>query len=312
MDLFFVALKCVATMMLFVIPGFIGVKVKLWKPENISVLSLLLMYVVSPSMNIDSFLSGTFQKRDIGTALFFFVCGMIVQALVMTVSFLILRKSYADVRKKILTLATVLGNCGFMGIPILKAVLPEYPLAVPLSIFYALGMNILLYTMGFFIISGDRKYVSIKNLLLNPVTVSVIVGFGLFVLTITTPFEMPQLIKDAFQLLGSMATPLCLIVIGMRLATVRFKQLIDPVVFVAVAVKQLLVPLVMFFVLKLLPFEANFSHTLLVMTAVPVASMILMASEVLGEGQKEAASIVLVSTISSVVTIPLVMLLTAI
>ncbi|MCQ2424017.1 MAG: AEC family transporter [Clostridia bacterium] len=310
MELFIITLRCVATMLLYAIPGFIGIKVKLWKPEHIPQFAFFLMYVASPALNIDAFVRGDFNAGDIGTCLAFFGIGIFVQFTVMIVSFLALRHKYADVRYKVLTLATTLGNCGFMGIPLLRAVLPEYPLAVPLSIFFSLGMNILIYTMGFFIISGDRRYASLRQTFLNPATISTLVGFGLFLLQTLTPFRMPTLVVDACASLGAISTPLCLVIIGMRLATVTPRQLFgEPVVYLAILVKQLLVPLIVYAILAVVPLDPNFEKTLFIMTAVPVASMILNATEILHAGQKEAASTILLSTISSIVTIPLLMLL---
>ena len=261
-------------------------------------------------MNVSAFISGQFEKKDLLSFLLFFLCGIVVQCSVILISYLVLRHKYSEARYKILTLATILGNCGFMGIPLLRAVLPHYPLAIPLSIFFALGMNVLLFTMGYFIITGDKRYISVKQLMLNPATISVIVGLCLFLLITFTSFRMPQLMSSAISVLGDFSTPLCMLVIGMRLATVKFRSLVcEPVVYTAIAVKQVLIPLIILGVLRLLPFDPGFESTLFVLTSVPVAAMILNAGEILNAGQKEAASIVLMSTLSSVISIPLMMLL---
>lgn len=310
MDLFLITLRCVATMLLYAVPGFLLIKTKMLKPENIPNFSLLLIYVTSPCLNIAAFIGGQFEKKDLLSFLLFFICGIVVQCSVLITAFLLLRRKYKDARYKILTLATILGNCGFMGIPLLRAVLPHYPLAIPLSIFFALGMNVLLFTMGYFIITGDKKYISLRQLFLNPATISVVVGVILFILITFTSFRMPALMSDAISVLGDFSTPLCMLVIGMRLATVKFSSLVcEPVVYIAIAVKQVLVPLVFFAILQLIPFDPGFKSTLFVLTSVPVAAMILNVGEILNAGQKEAASIVLMSTLSSVISIPLMMLL---
>ncbi len=310
MQLFLATLTCILTMLLYGVPGFLTMKLRLFKEENIAVFSLLLMNIFAPAMNLDAFVNGEFTTDAIGRCLLFFAIGIVVQCSVMTLSYLLLRKKYDDTKNKILTLAVVLGNCGFVGIPILRAALPDYPLAVPMSTFYALGMNILIYTVGFFVISGDRKYVSPKRLFLNPATISILSGFLLMILRLTTGWNFPDWVCKALSVMGGMSSPLCLFIIGMRLATMHLGKLfLQPVVYKAIAFKQIIVPLAVFGLLTLLPLETGFKQTLFVMACVPVASMVLMASEVIGEGQREAASIVLVSTLSSVITIPLLMLL---
>jgi predicted permease len=55
--------------------------------------------------------------------------------------------------------------------------------------------------------------------------------------------------------------------------------------------------------------DINLRRALFITCATPAASIVLNFSEIVGEGQKEAANLVLLSTISSIVTLPIIMLM---
>ena len=57
-----------------------------------------------------------------------------------------------------------MGNCGFMGIPLLEALLPGYPQAVAFAAMFFMAYNILMWTMVSFMITRDRHYISIKKI----------------------------------------------------------------------------------------------------------------------------------------------------
>ena len=86
------------------------------------------------------------------------------------------------------------------------------------------------------------------------------------------------------------------------------KALINPVS-ITLLVKQVIVPLVGLLILLPLPLGKDFQTTLFILYATPVASIVLNFPEMLGKGQKEAANLVLLGTLLSIVTIPLLMLI---
>ena len=113
------------------------------------------------------------------------------------------------------------------------------------------------------------------------------------------------------SLTGKMATPLSMIIMGMRLATMDLKKIFTDVrIYLAIAVKQLLMPLVAFAIVCLVPFvDVNIRMVLFITCACPAASIVLNFAEIVGEGQDSAANLVLVSTLLSVATLPVLMLL---
>ena len=79
--------------------------------------------------------------------------------------------------------------------------------------------------------------------------------------------------------------------------------------YVAVGVKLIVLPLIMYAICSLIPMEADHRLALYIISCVPVGNVVLSFSEILGSGQDTAANVVLLSTLLSVITIPLMLLI---
>lgn len=305
MKLFYVALSVVAVMLLYALPGFLMIKTKLVGQEATKNFVKLLMYVCQPMMIIDALRRAEFSGRMVINLIFVFGMMMLLQSGMLLLFYRIFKKKRQDVRYRIYTLATCFGNCGFMGIPILNALMPEYPAAAALSAAFSLSMNVIGWTLGSFIISGDRKYISVKKIFLNPAVFGLLAGIPLFITGWTLPTQLDQMIT----LLSKMTTPLCMLIMGMRLASSSFKSLLGrPAQYGIVAVKQLLYPLIALGILSLMPIDPNVRIAMYIMLCCPVASMVLNFSELVGKGQETAANLMLLGTGLSVITIPIMVL----
>src|SRR5699024_9202604 len=84
------------------------------------------------------------------------------------------------------------------------------------GIFYAamlnISYNVLVWTLGVKLLSKDQisNEGSFKKLILNPGIFSVFIGLILFV----TPLTLPSLLSEPMNMVGSMTTPLAMIVVG--------------------------------------------------------------------------------------------------
>ena len=303
---FLIALGVVSTMLLYAMPGFILIKTKVVKKDQISAFAKLLMYVCSPclvfnSLTRNTFSMSLFKEMLIGFAFIFsaFLIGLIT-------FFFIFKKKSDDVKYRIYNLATTLANCAFMGVPVLEALFPDYPQAIAFSAMASLALNILGWSVASYIISRDKKYISIKKILLNPAVIALVVAIPFFVFNV----EIPDLINSMIVLLAKMSTPLCMLIMGMRLACASFKKVfLVPSQYLIVLIKQVIFPLVAFLILLPLPLADEMKASLYILTACPVASVVLNFSEMIGEGQEQASCLVLLGTLLSAITIPVMSLL---
>lgn len=281
-------------------------KGKLIKEDAISAFAKLLLYVSSPCLTIYSISKVECNKQTLFDALICLIFAFIVQGGIQLLFRFVYKKHIDDVNYRVHNVATAMGNTGFMAVPLLEAIMPEYPEAVFLSTVYCIAMNILGWTMTTYIISNDKKYMSLKSAFLNPGTLALVVAIPVYL----TGYKLPGNLDAMVTLLGKMSAPLCMIVMGSRLATMRFKSLfIDKHVYLTIIIKQILMPLMSFFILMLLPMTYEFKEAMFILTAAPIASMVLNYAEIIGQGQKKAANLVLLGTLLSIVTMPIMMLI---
>lgn len=297
----------VLIMLAYSVPGFIFVKSKMIDQSHIASFAKVLLYVCSPALSIYSFNCVDYSKELLINLGLFLLLSFVLQIIVLTVMWLILKKKGdEDPGYRVCSVACVLSNAGFFGVPLLQSLLPDNPEAVAYSAVYIVGMNIISWTAGSMFITGDKKYMSIKKIILNPPVLALCVSLPLFLLGI----KLPSVVDNAVSVLGKMSTPLCMLIMGMRLATVRGGELIkDKHAYLSSAVKLLVFPLISYALIYFLPLDYGFRASFFILCSCPTASVVLNLSEVLGAGQKSAANAVLISTLLCVITIPLLMLL---
>ena len=303
---FFITLSLVATLFAYAVPAFLLIKTKVVKETAIQGIASILLYISTPSIIINSFITSDFNTDTLIELLIFSALFLVLQVIVLGGAYLILKKHFDDARARIATAASSLGNYGFFGIPLLSELLPDMPQAMIFVAIVSIFMNFFAFTFGSMIMSGDTKYISVKKLFINPSVLSAIVAIPLFIFNV----RLPQQVMSILDTFVKMSTPLCMFVLGMRLATVKFVDLFkNPYSFFAVFLKQIFMPVSALLITFLFPFEPMIEKSLVILCSCPIASVVLNLSEVIESGQKHAVNNVLLGTLLSIITIPLMMLL---
>ena len=300
---FLISLSAVATMLIYAIPAYALAKFKVTKPDHIPVLASILLYICTPAIIINSFQKLDFSPDavlDLGIYLFL---SFLIQFIMMGGVWLIVRKSN-DKKNRIVAIASALGNCGFFGVPLLKALFPENPEAIIYSSIFSISMNAIAFTFGSLIISGDKKYIKAKKIFLNPAMIGAFIGIALFVLKI----KLPNILGTPLESCVSLSTPVCMFVLGMRLATMKLSNIFtNTTAYLTVLAKQVAMPLIAFGITLLLPLDPMTETAFVIVSSCPIATVVLNLSEILGDGQKHAAECVLLGTILSIITIPTIL-----
>ena len=302
---FFITLSAVATMLLYAIPAYALCKFKITKADHIPLLASILVYLCTPIIIIDSFQKLTFSKELVFNLVIYLVLSLIIQLAMIGGVWLLIRKSPKQ-ESRIAAVAATFGNCAFLGLPLIKALLPNNPEAVIYSAVFSIGMNTIALTFGSLIISGDKKHIKIKKILFNPAMIGTYIGVPLFILGI----KLPDIIGNMLGPIVSLSTPVCMFVLGMRLSTVKLHRIFTNVsAYLAILAKQIVMPLVALAITLILPLDPIMETAFVIISSCPVAAVVLNLSELLGDGQKYAADCVLLGTILSILTIPAISLL---
>lgn len=294
--------------LMYMFPGYILGKAKKASAGHLSTMSSVLIYVLSPCMIVSSFFSMEFSRealRDMGV---FFLVSFAVEVAFLLSLFLVLKKKFHINKYRMLAIGSALGNCGFFGMPLIKALLPDHPEVACYSSIYVISMNILVFTAAVYCLTLDKKYISLHSAIINPAVLSLLVGLLLYIIGGAEYF--PETVKDGINLLGKMTTPVCMLILGIRLSTIRFKELFsEPFVYLICGGKLILFPLISFAVALLLPVPYAFKASLFILGGVPCASVILNMAEIHGKEQKMSANCILLSTLLCIFTIPVMSLL---
>ncbi|MBE6810366.1 MAG: hypothetical protein E7521_04830 [Ruminococcaceae bacterium] len=298
-----VAFSNVLLTLLYIIPGFICCKTKIAKAEHLPTLSAILVYVCSPCMVVASFMEIERSLHMIGQILLFFVVSLGIQTVLTFVLYALFRKKFDNVKYRMLTVSFGLGNAGFFGIPIIKALLPGHPEVACFACVYIVGMNMLTFTIGAYCLTGDKKRMTLKKAFLNPPFISLLVALVLYAVNFAD--IMPGLLGGALDLLNRTTTPLCMIILGIRLASVSFKKLFTRIyVYIICACKLLIFPFACLAIVYYLPLSPVFKAAMFILGGTPCAAVMLNIAEMYDGETELAANCVLLSTLLCVFTIP--------
>ncbi len=292
----------VAIMLAFALPGYIFVKIGAIKAEGIRGFACVLMYFCQPFLTIYSFISVKYTPelgRNMGIVLAFAIG---LQVLFLLIVFLIFRKK-GDNRPRIMAVAASFGNVGFMGVPLLQAVMPNFPEAISYSAIICTVMFVLSWSIGAKLIAGEGQKVSVVKMFVSPPIIGIIIALPLFFCNV----ELPAVLYNNVEILGRMTTPMCMLLLGMRFATVEKKSEVftDPRLWITSGLKLVILPLLAFLVMFWIPIDSNIKKAVFILFCTPCASMTQNIAELYNNGQRFAANTVLNSTICCIATIPL-------
>lgn len=294
--------------LLYILPGYAMCKAKKASAEHLSTMSAILVYICAPCMVVSSFIGLEYDPGQARDMVLFFLITLALQAIFMMTLFLLLRKKYDDSRYRIVTIGSVLGNVGFFGLPLIRALLPDNPEVLCYSSIYVISMNILVFTMGVYCLTKNTRYLSLRAAILNPSMAGLVIGVPIYLLGLGK--QIPQPLTNGLSLLGTMTTPVCMVILGVRLATVSWKALFSrPFVYLACLGKLVIFPLFCYGMVSLLPVDAALKTSVFILSATPCASIILNMAEMHHSETELSANCVLLSTLLCIVTIPLLMLL---
>ncbi len=311
MAIFLATLIAVAILLLVAMPGYIFIRKRILSVDCIPGFSKLLLFVCQPALVIYTFADAEFSVEMLKNLGLFMLGTVIIHALMLSLACLVLHKRFGEVFPRIATIATTFANSAFFGIPIIEAVMGKAEASglIIYTTVYAMVMNLLGWTAGSAIISKSKKYISAKKLFVNPYMIGVIIGLPFFIFSFNLPSELDSLMT-MITILGKMTSPLSMLIIGMRLATAEIREVFCKFrIYVTALVKLVAMPLLSFLIIYLFPLPTETKQTFYIICACPTASIVLNFSEIIGQGQKEAAATVLLSTILSIISLPFMMLM---
>lgn len=307
----------------FAVPGFILRKTGLVKSDSLYSISNILLCFAQPMLIIQAFAVDPIAPTGETLLNFLWVFLFSVAAILLTFGasklvFLFMKGEEQRRRRDLLVFVGTFSNCAFVGIPFVDMFTGGDSEAMMYITVFTVAFNLLLWTLGAYLITQDKKQISLKKALLNPCTIGSVVGFLLFLVPQINIFNMEE-VAELQQIVtygGGMTAPLSMLVVGVRIAELSPKKLFcDRGIYLASLVRLVLSAALTY--LLILPFKltgvfADAPYVLLApviaMAMPPAASVVAFAEKL--DGEKEyAAAAYSTGTLLSIVTLPVAMLL---
>lgn len=197
--------------------------------------------------------------------------------------------------------ATVFSNSVFVGIPIIFPIL-GYEGILYLSM-YLIVSGILQYTYGIWSLFDGKEEITLRNVLFNPGIIGTMTGLLLYLFRI----ELPQILSNSMDTTAGLSSPLGMILLGGYLARSHFKEVFfNWRNYWVVSHRLIFTPILGFILLWLLPIsDPTILLTLAIVNCTPTAVNTAVFSQIYGGDYEYGARIVILSSILSVVTMPL-------
>lgn len=311
MDALWIMLKNVIVFVLLALPGYILVKSKQLKPEQAGGLSKVLMYVGMPFLILSSTLKLSFNAELVKLLLGVAAIGIIFTLAIFFLSFPLTGRERTIKTRGMMRFCSVFSNNGFLGLPLAIAVFGADAKAVTVVIILNIITNILMYTLGIYLVSGDKQMMNLKKAFLSPVLIAFIVGIILNLLNVTK--HVPEITTYSSHFSG-IVTPISMTILGMKMGGVQFSKLFTNWKTYYVSLLKLVVfPIAIVGVLlglkAVLPngiIDSGLIMGVFMAFAVPTAGLASTFSDQFDGDTDGAVAFTLGSTILSVLTIPVI------
>lgn len=189
-------------------------------------------------------------------------------------------------------------NVGFIGYPVAMALYG--PQALFYAVILALPFNLLSYTLGPVMLGGGARFT--WRQVLTPCSVSAVVGLVLAL----THLSLPSVVGTSLDFLGEISIPLSLMVVGAELAHLPVRDMLGtPRVWGLTAVRLLVLPVLLWGILRLVGGDPMINGIAVVQMGMPVAVSGALLTIQYGADSRAMSQSMFLTTLMSILTIPL-------
>ncbi|MCM1167506.1 MAG: AEC family transporter [Ruminococcus sp.] len=298
-----------AVMFILLAAGYFLYKKKFIGDEATQQMSNIAISIINPIVIFNAY------QTDFDPALFrglmyAMLLAFMAQTILVASSYIIVRAAHKNFEVERFALGY--SNCAFMGIPLIEATYGSE------GVFYLTAFitafNVFMWTHGVILMGGSdgektpkERVKPLLKIIVSPAILSIVLGLVCFF----TGLRMPQIIQQPLNYLGSMNTPLAMLVSG---ATIARSGLLEAFksrrVYLLQSVKLLIVPILLaalYVPTELFGIKSMIVETILIAAAAPTASSTIMFAYKYGRDAGCAANHFALSTLAGMLTMPLVL-----
>lgn len=276
-------------------------------------LTNIIIRVTMPCLIVSS-VFGVSEDRNYSKVLFVFLV-----AIIMYISLTFLGMLVANIiglkkeDKGLYTFMTIFGNTGFLGFPLVEAVLGKE--AVFYTSIFNMIFNLFIFTVGIKAINypnetgSEDKKSRIVKLLTHPG----IIGALLAIVIYFSNIQIPDILSSTITTMGSVTSPVAMLLMGASLAKIPVNRLFNDVkIYIFTIIKMIAIPVLTGLLINMFIKDELIACVTLIMSAVPVANNSVMFAIEYNKDEETAAKNVFISTLFSIISIPVVIYLSSV
>lgn len=283
--------------------GALLTKVGLITDKGSRTMTDVVLYAVTPCVIVNAF-QREYQPEMLTGLLIALLAAFLSLGFSVILAEILYRKKDIS-RGVVLKFAVVFSNCGFMALPLQKAILGED------GVFYGAAFvamfNIFMWTYGLIAMSGKTELKAALKAVVNPGIIGTVIGVVFFVLSV----KLPTVILSPVSMLASLNTPVPMLVIGYHLMHSDLRKVLkDKDAYIAMALRLIVLPLAVMGVMLMMKIDTTITTATVIAVSSPVAAFTTMMATKYGRDTELSAGIVSASALFSLLTMPLVVGLT--
>ena len=285
--------------------GYAVVKAGLMKSSESKSVSVILVYLVIPCVIIKAFQVD--YTPDVQKGLFLAIAAAVAVHILFLLITIPLKKIF---QMDVIEQATsIYSNAGILVIPLVQELLgQDY---VIYSSAYIAVQLILLWTQGKNMLCEEEK-LEWKKIFLNVNIISIIAGIVLFLFRI----KLPAGVQDVLGMMNNMIGPLGMLLAGMAIAEVPLKSIFTKKRnYLSVALRLLLYPVLGLFLMKAIQIIVNLENSSQILLTVylacvtPACASVTSMAQLYDKDAAYASSLYVLTTLLSIVTMPVMVYL---
>jgi predicted permease len=314
-----IIVRQIIILILLGLTGFIAGKTKFLPKETSDILSKVIVKLTTPLLILTTMASYSFSGKTLINGSYIFLFGLFFLLISLVLSVFISRKlGLSGPTANIYRMSSTFGNVVFMAYPLLSALYGDQ--GIIYAIFFNLSNDLLLWTLGIYLVNRHNTTRWKDNLkhLVNGNTIAFVLGIFLTAINFHHLIEIHpvagkvyRVLNDAFSPLGKTTIYISMIFIGLILSEIKIggiKGLIDRYPhFLMSLLKLLIIPAASFVILSLiggLP-DPFIKKIVVLQLGMPTGTIIAALANQYDSDYKFATEGIFVSTVLSVITLPL-------
>ena len=308
MEQFLVSLMQIGIFLILICVGIAAVKVHILDTNSLAAVSKLVIQISLPAYIFINAVSSATRQSLIDSMIIIPVA--FVLYIVLVAASMIIEKIFRleKNRKNIFRVSLVFGNIGFMGIPLVTVIYPDTAMLY-VSVFTIVD-QVFFWTYGVLLtkpVTEEKRKFSLSNLknLLSPPLLAILIAIVFIVVKI----PVPQIFSSVLTAMGNTSMPLALIYIGGALCTSDIRPVLKcGELYTGIIVKMTALPVLCYIAMSIIGIESDMAGTLAFMIALPGIEMVPMLAKESGSDGDYAVCAIMMTTVASLITLPVVSL----